>query len=601
MKKGLLILLASLMFGVSHAQQQEIKIANEYFEQGEFEKAKDVYQKLLKQPEAYTKIYANYLDILKRDKQYDEAQKFIKKTINTSKQDNLKYRIDYGLLYAFTGSEKEKNKYFDKLIAEIKGHQLDVETAGEYLIENRELELAEKVYQEGRKSRSGNYNYELANIYRLQDKKDMMISEMLTSMESRMVGQEQIQNMLQNMIQEPDEFEMLDHILLMKVQQKPDMVAYNELLVWSNIQQKNFYGAFIQSRAMDKKNRTEGNKTLEVGMIAYNNKDYEQSKDIFEWIVKEYPKGQNYMVSKHFMIKSKEELIKNTYPVDKSHIQSLIEDYKSLINENTNDPQAQASKRNMALLNAFYLDEGEKAIEILQEVIKNPRTDPRFMAQCKLDLGDIYLFREEPWEATLLYSQVEKQEKDQPLGHEAKLKNAKLNYYKGDFELAQEHLDVLKLATSREIANDALDLSVLIQENTGLDSNSVPMQRFAKAEMLIYQNKNEEALALLSSIETEYAGHPLIDDVLLTKASLREKEGNWEKALESLESIIKNHRWEINSDKAHYKAARIYEEKLNNKDKAMELYQNLMVNHPGSIFIVDARKRFRSLRGDKIN
>jgi hypothetical protein len=34
-----------------------------------------------------------------------------------------------------------------------------------------------------------------------------------------------------------------------------------------------------------------------------------------------------------------------------------------------------------------------------------------------------------------------------------------------DFELAQAHLDILKLATSREIANDAMELSLLITDN----------------------------------------------------------------------------------------------------------------------------------------
>jgi hypothetical protein len=142
------------------------------------------------------------------------------------------------------------------------------------------------------------------------------------------------------------------------------------------------------------------------------------------------------------------------------------------------------------------------------------------VAEAKISLGDIYLLKGEPWEATLLYSQVEKSHKETTTGHEAKLRNAKLNYYKGDFELAQAHLDILKLATSREIANDAMDLSLLITDNTGLDTSTVAMEAYASVELLVFQNKLTGALVELDNMLRKFPGHSLTDEIHFKKANI---------------------------------------------------------------------------------
>jgi TolA-binding protein len=216
-------------------------------------------------------------------------------------------------------------------------------------------------------------------------------------------------------------------------------------------------------------------------------------------------------------------------------------------------------------------------------------------------LGDIYLLKSEPWEATLLYSQVEKTHKEMQLGHEAKLRNAKLSYYKGDFELAQEHLDILKLATSREIANDAMDLSLLITDNTGLDSSTTALAEYAASELLIFQNKLDQAQGKLDQMLRKYQGHSLTDEIYFLKANIYMKVGNFQQAITNLGQIVANPQYDILSDDALFLMAKIYEENLNDKEKAKELYNSLLVKYPGSIFTVDARKRFRKLRGDVVN
>jgi predicted Zn-dependent protease len=267
------------------------------------------------------------------------------------------------------------------------------------------------------------------------------------------------------------------------------------------------------------------------------------------------------------------------------------------INVNTAD-----AVQNLALLEAFYLDDREKAKQGLENLINSPRMPKKTISETKLVLGDIYLLDEEPWEASLIYSQVEKAEKETETGHEAKLRNAKLSYFVGEFELAKGHLDVLKMATSREIANDAMDLSLLIQDNLELDTSSTAMELYAAIDLLMFQNKVNEALSAYDSMLVTYEGHSLTDEILWQKSQLLLKLGKYQEAVKQLEIILKDYLFEITADDANFMLGEIHEKYLNDKEKAMEYYQNQFTKteFDGSLYMVEARKRFRKLRGDKL-
>jgi tetratricopeptide (TPR) repeat protein len=250
------------------------------------------------------------------------------------------------------------------------------------------------------------------------------------------------------------------------------------------------------------------------------------------------------------------------------------------------------------LLHAFYLDEKDSAISILKEIIVHPKGGRELKARSKLDLGDIYILTNESWESTLLYSQVEKSMKETPTGYDAKLRNAKLSYFNGDFKLAQEHLDILKEATTREISNDAMKLSLLIRDNTGMDSTEEAMREYASIELMLFQNKTEMAKASIDALMTKIPTHSLVDELLWMKADILRKEGNFIAALELLEKIEKEYFNDILGDDAYYLSGVIYEENLLDTARAMEIYNDFLTRYPGSVYAADARKRYRTLRGD---
>jgi TolA-binding protein len=255
----------------------------------------------------------------------------------------------------------------------------------------------------------------------------------------------------------------------------------------------------------------------------------------------------------------------------------------------------------LAHLNAFYLDQPDSAIDNLEEAIRFPGISKTSQAECKLELGDIYLFTGNVWDSDLLYKQIEKDFKNDPLGQEAKFRAARLDYFRGDFLWAQAQLDVLKSATSQLIANDALSLSLLISDNMGLDSTMDALILYSRADLLTYRNKTDEALVVLDSLLKQFPSHSLVDDAWFKQAQIMDMRHNWAAEDSLYEKIVSNDSASVLADDALFHRAELFENKLKNKQKAMELYESLLVKYPGSLFAVEARKRYRTIRGDSFN
>lgn len=595
----LTLTITCLAGGRANAQQQEIKLADEYLRQNEPEKAREVYRRLAKDEKSVPAFQKKYVQTLQTLQAWDEAEKFLKRQIRNFPEEPI-YKAEYAMILDKQNRPGETAKTLGRMHDNLKKNPQPIYLVAQYLLESQQPKWAEEMYLEVRQSsdKKTEYAFQLAQLYKLNGETEKMLDEYVGVAVENPDNMAFVQNAMQDDIEKAGDFEKLEKVLLAKLQKEPGQSVYSDLLIWYYIQQKDFHRAFVQARAVDKRLKMEGSKLMEIGQISLQNKDYKAASETFEYLVREYPQSQNYALSRRFLVNAKEELVKGTFPVDAQAIRSLISDYRMLLRELGRTPKTIDAMRNMALLYGFHLNEKDSAAALLQEAVKTARNDRKFVDKCKLDLGDIYLLKNEPWEATLLYSQVEKDQRDSPLAYDAKLRNARLNYFKGDFQLAQEHLDILKLATSREIANDAMDLSILIQDNTGLDSTGAAMREYANAELLMFQNRNDEAMTLLDGLLTKYAGHSLSDDVLWQQAQIYLNRNENEKAAAKLQKIVTDYGYDTLGDDADFTLAKLKEEKLGKKDEAMEAYKNFLTKHPGSIFVVEARKRYRALRGD---
>ena len=577
----------------------EILLANQYIQQAENEKALLLFEKLEKNSKNIPLIHTNYFQLMLMTGKFDNAENYIEKAIKKYPS-NLYYQIDKGLIYIEKNNKSAETKYFEILIDKISNDPFKVRIAAHHFSKNRQHEYALETYRQSRKKMNDPFAYsiQMANLYRLLNKKEDMIEEYLNYTNQNPNNIRSIKNILQNVLREEEDLELFENMMFDKVQRSPNNMIYNELLIWVNIQRKNFYSAFIQARALDKRKKLNGVEVMEIGRITMVNKDYKNAVRIFEYVIKEYPGTPNYQIARRLVIGCREEIVKSTFPVEDSNIRMLINDYRELIKDVGLNNNTIEALRSEALLFAFYLHEHDSAIMILEKIINVSRISKSIIDQSKLDLGDIYILIGEPWESTLLYSQVEKSSKESAIGYEAKLRNAKLSYYRGDFALAQSHLDILKMATTREIANDAMSLSLLIKDNTQLDTGDIAMKKFADIDLLIFQNRKFEALDSLEKLKDEFPNHPIVDEILYRQAKLKMEMGDFIEAVSLLQNVVDNFGEDILGDDALFLIGMIYEDQLNEKEKAKEIYQSFLSKYPGSNKAAEARKRFRTLRGD---
>ncbi len=586
-------LVTVLMSSKSYAQS-DADLADAYFQKGECDKVISLYQKVLRKD--FNKIYLRrYMNCVVKLKEFDDAEKFFKRQQKADPNFGYLYTLYWGRMLEQTGQEAAAKLKYEESITQIPPKDLNAykELSDEFREIDNTDEAINAILKAREVSRNENlFKMELASLYAQSGKTDQMIEELL-SLGVAIQNKEVIQNYFQDFLREEKDQVKFEKILYEKIQRQPNEPFYAEMLIWFLTQKKQFAKAFIQERALDRRFKYNGTKVFDLGNLALQNKDYGAAIQAFEYIIKDYPQGQLYPYSRRMVIVAREEQVKNTFPVEQTSVRKLIQDYRKLLVELGQNNRTLEAMRSMASLYAFYLNEKDTASIVLQDAIRIGRAESDFIDKCKLDLGDIYLLKNEPWESTLLYSQVEKSQKETPLGYEAKLRNARQYYYTGDFELSKALLDILKMATSREIANDAGSLSLLIQDNTGLDTSEDAMKQYASIDLLLYQNQTEAALGRLDEMFKKYKDHPLADEILWLKARTYAKMGENQKAVDNLQEIVDKFSTDILADDALYMMAELYQNRFKDKDKSMELYQKLLEKYPASIYAADSRKRFR--------
>lgn len=608
--------LAFLLFAFASYSQnlQDIQLANEYLLKGDKKKALEMYRDLARSEANVSIIHNNYLNTLLDNSSFDEAQTYLKKNLKRD-PDNVHYKLDLGLVFVRSGELGKADSHFKNLINENKSSVQRIKMMSDYLASRSLTDYAAQALSTSRDFLGNPFLFclDLAMLYRVQGKQEKMVEEYLSYVTQSTANIQYVKNVLQTLLTKPDELETLERLLYQKVQKDPDVEVYPDLLIWVTIQQKNFNASFIQARAYDRRYKTNGEKSMEVARVALDNDDFTSAAKIYRYVIREYKNTENYLLAQLGLIRTHEARIRKTYPVNLDSVRTLVTNYEEFVQSYPDNNNSLEASRSEAALYANYLDQKDVAISILNKLIANPRASMYLKSKAKLDLGDIYLTLNEPWESTLLYSQVEKTQRENPIAYEAKLKNARLSYFKGDFRLAQEHLDILKEATTREIANDAMELSMRIKENIAFDSLGRALKEYATIELLLYQNKIEEALQRISLLKQGFVeqkdssgavkreaifNRSILDDTYLLEANIRLQRAEFTEALTLLEKIVSDYPDDVLADDAYFIQGEIYERHLGNKEKAMELYREFLNKFPGSVYAAEARKRFRILRGD---
>ncbi len=589
---------------VGFAQTTDYDLAEYYYNNGEYEQAKLYYERIYKTDKT-NRVYESYLNTLIALGDLETAEKMVKKKIKSGGK-SANAHVDLGELYKKFDKLDDAESEFQKALKELEPGRSNAIRLANAFIKLNEYDHALSTYNTARRiSNDGyGYHYEMANLQGMMGNHEEMVDSFLELLIVSPNYIQTVQNSINrnlNITENRENAAMLRTKLLKKVQKSPEQTIYNELLIWIFLQQKDFDSAIIQAKALDLRLGENGHRLVDIAQLALNNKEYSSAEKAYKAVIEKGPVYEYYENARIELLQVKLAAITSKPGYSNADILELEQVYQATLDDLGMTAATAVLAKELAHVKGFYLGKIDEAITMLESALAIPGLYPKMGAVIKLELGDVLLLKNEIWDASLLYSQVELDYKEDVLGHEAKFRNAKVSYYTADFEWAQAQLDVLKASTSKLISNDAIDLSLVITDNYNMDTTTVPMRLFAEADLLAYQNQIELAFVKLDSITNIFPGHTLTDDILMLKGDVFYKKGEFEKSRDFYEQVADIYTDEILADDAIFKLAELSDYVFNEPDLAKDLYNRLLVEFPGSLYVVAARKRFRELRGDNLD
>ncbi len=603
MTRTVLLLLGLLLAAASPLAAQDAtdeQLAAQYFQAGDHEKAILYYERLQKkQPTTfhYEQLYKCYVAI----KDLPKAEKIAREQM---KRDNdPRYAVDLGLVLRMAGHEDKARQQFEKVLRGMRPEPNSIRQVANAFTRHNEHDLALEAYERGQRllKEGPGFQFEIANLYALKGDVPAMIRAYLDLLAVNEGYIQAVQNGLSRTIDFSRRDGTTDDLrteLLRRIQRDPGRAINQELLIWLYIQQKDLNGAFVQSKALDKRFDEGGTRLMELAEIATANGDHDIAMKCYDHVVALGRRDGTYPKARIGQVRTEMARLGAIAEPPAEALAALRSRYEGTLDELGRNKGTVELMEELARVLAYYLNDREAAAQLLEQALALPDIDATTRGRLKLALGDVHLFDGDIWEASLLYSQVDLDFKYDPLGHEARLRNAKVSFYAGDMLWAKGQLDVLKASTSKLIANDAMELSLLITDHIGADSSSAPLALFAQADLLTFQRRYAEAIAVLDSLDAAFPMDDIADDVLYLRQRIARQRRAYAEAVGCLERIVAEHPLGILMDNALFELGRVHEEDLQDLERARTFYEKLLFEQPGSIFVPEARARFRRLRGD---
>ena len=593
------LLMGTLLLAVAGRGQGDLELATYYYNTGAFEQARLYLDNLYKKDPS---TYEMYLNTLLELEDFDQAEKVVKSRLKKRKDKSMA-NVDLGSLYLRIGREAEAQAAFNQALSTLPKGRGPAKRLAESFIKLDQLDLALATYEKAIREGTDNYgyHYELANLQGLRGDYEGMIDSFMALLLDRPNYLRTVQNSFNRNLRVSTDARQADMVrrkVLRASQDHPDATVYLELLVWVFNQQRDFMSAMPHVRALDQRKGESGRRLMELAGVAAKNGDLETAYECYALVSAQGVGSPRYAEARQAMLRVLTDQVTGQFPLDTVAALDLSSQYRTTLQDLGENPETAGLLADWARLLAFHLDDATAAQTLLDRAVDMPGLSLDLRSRIKLDLGDVLVFQDDVWSASLLFSQVDLDHKEGLLGQQAKFRNARVSYFTGDFNWAQAQLDILKASTSKLISNDAIDLSLLITDNFNMDTLTAPMEMFARADLLRYRNRLDAALSTLDSLTLAHPGHTLEDEVLLIRAEIAAQRGDFDAAIGHYGEIVELYAMDILADDALFGLAELHEEQLNDPTTAQGLYERLLIEYPGSLYVVEARKRFRRLRGD---
>jgi outer membrane protein assembly factor BamD (BamD/ComL family) len=544
--------------------------------------------------------FNQYFKALLKERNKEEAEALLKNLLKHDPK-NSKYLTAQGLLFKEIGKSNLGDKSIGNALNNLPKDEFKIRQLANFCYQVEAYDLTIAVFLQGRKALSNEqaFVYELLRIYQARRNKVMLVEEYLNAFETMPELLQSAESAFASIFDTPADYTSLQNALFKKIQKDPAKEVYTQLLIWQFLQQQEYDMALRQLIAQDKRLKDDGGILFNTIETFTTNGDFNTAMKAYEYILTKGSQSPYYIQAKVELINIHyKQLLEGT--INKVAVGELASQYLGILKDYGKNAQTLFALKKWAYLQAYYLGNANGAKRELEAALLISGLPPLEIASIKLDLGDIYVLTNQPWDAILSYEQVTARFEGQPIANEARFRTARLSFYQGNFLYAKSQADVLKASTSQLIANDALDLSLLISDNLQDPADSSALRMYADAELLEFKNQSAKALIKLDSITIKYPANSLADDVLYFKSRIYIKTNNYAQAAVALKELIAQQTSSIWADDALFTLADLQEKKLNDPEQAKILYQKLLTDFPGSMHIAEARKRFRKLRGDNM-
>jgi len=589
--------------GISHCQtEQEKLLAESYFEKGEFDKAVRFYERFHRQTPDNEEYFFRYTDCLRETGDEKEWLKVSRAQVKRFPEYPL-YR--YPLIQATRALEGDKkaDREFTQALKSLPASFDEIDALGGLLIMKRELEMAQRLYQaaEQQFGRIPPLSYRQMELASMQQN-HILIGELVVQLLKQFPREyNTVQSRLSTLLDDSKTAAVnlaVKDALKREVQRNNEQTQFADLLLWVYLQERDFSAAFTLARSLDKRFREDGQRVIELAKICRENKSYSVAEQAYRYVIGIGPEGMHYQSARIGLLELMEERMRAKPYISPESISAMDSNYRATLEFLGPFPQANPIKIRYARFLGFKNGKPKEGISLLQNLLATAALTAGQKAEAQLELADLLILSGEMWEPTLLYGSVEKSFPHDILGQEAKYRNARLCYYRGEIAWAQTQVKVLKTATSKLIANDAMSLSLLIGDFGGPDSASLALQMYARAELHVFRNAFDKALRELALLGQSHSSHPIIATSLELKGDIYQKMGQPDEAVGYYKQAIKHPEMGVFADRVWHKLAELF--RINGRtEEAMETYQIIIVEYPGSIYATDARSIYRELRGER--
>lgn len=582
--------------------QQEFRLALEYYNNREFDKAESVLEALLEKNTNSTYL-RYYLNSLVEQKKFDETEKAIK-YYSRKVGNNPSIKVDFGQIYKLIGKAKESEKYYREAISGSLNNRNSVVSVASRFINSREFDWAERTYIEAsKKLKNESFEQEMATLYYYMRRYDEMVDIYLELLARSDGFLQMVQNRLNSAIYTDTDKSLTDIVeqkLLLKIQQYPKHDVFNEMLIWIYIQQNNYAGAYIQARALDLRNRENGSRLITLAQQATEAKDYETAVKAYNDVLAygEFsPFYEEAYREKLYVLYAR---IKTGLDADIETINNTIELYRNAITKFGYRHDFLPTILNFIELLSLYSDSYTEALQTIEKAENIRGLMKADIANIEILKADIMLYQNKIWDATLIYAKIERDNKDNPIGYEAKFRKVKMAFYLHDFEWAKSQIDVIKASTTKLTSNDAIEMSIVLYEGwSETDSTQQPLKLFASALLKHAQHDVQNVLILVDSIiATEHSF--LSVEALNLKGKVLQENARYAEAAEAYERAVTFYSYETNSDFSLFQLGKLYSEHLNDSNKAIELFTRLLHDYKSSIFCIEARHLIHNIRHNPV-